>query len=70
MNLKFKVKEILLKLFNFNGNDDDLIYNEMDSVKYLKYTLTLEKEFDINLDGEDISTINKTVNYLNENYKI
>jgi len=64
MNIKSKVKEILLKLFNFNGDDEELIYNELDSIKYLKYILTLEKEFNVSLDGKDISTINKTIKYL------
>jgi acyl carrier protein len=65
MNIKFRIKKILSELFDFNGNENDLIYNQLDSVKYFRYLLTLEKEFNINLDGKDISTINKTLEILN-----
>jgi acyl carrier protein len=65
MNTKFKIKEILKQHFNFNGDDNELIYNSLDSVKYFKYMLILEKEFNISLDGKNISTINKTIENLN-----
>ena len=65
MNIKLnKIKDILKEFFDFNGDEDDLIYNNLDSVKYYKYMMILEKEFNICLDGKDISTINKTLKNL------
>ena len=71
MNIEFEVKKILHRLFEFNGLNDESIYESIDSVKYFRYLLTLEEKFNVTLDGKDISTINKTVKeILNENNKI
>lgn len=56
-----KIKKILKKLFDFEGDDDELIFNQIDSVKYFRYLLTLENEFNVDLSDKDISTVNKTL---------
>ena len=61
-----KIRQILKNLFDFDGDDDDLIFNQIDSVKYFRYLLTLENEFNINLNNKDISTINKTLESLKD----
>jgi acyl carrier protein len=70
MNIESKVKEILCDSFNFTGGPDDLIYHEIDSVRYFKYLLTIEKTFDLDLESRDISTINKTIKAINEAYSL
>lgn len=70
MNIESKVKEILCDSFNFTGGPDDLIYHDIDSVRYFKYLLTLEKTFNIDLGNRDVSTINKTIKAINETYSL
>jgi acyl carrier protein len=70
MTIKSKVILILNKKFNFFGNDNDIIYNNLDSVTYYKLLLTLEDEFKIHFENKDISTINNITHIINENYKI
>lgn len=70
MNIESDIKKILKDNFKFNGSNDDMIFNHLDSVKYFKYLLLLEDHFKISLDKKDISTINKTLKEINEIYKI
>jgi acyl carrier protein len=72
MNIKNEIKQILKINFDFEDDDDSLIYNNLDSVKYYKLLLLLEEKFKINLEKMDISSVNKIykiiINY--ENFKI
>ena len=70
MITKSKVTSILNKKFNFFGKEDDIIYNDLDSVTYYKLLLTLEDEFCLSFENKNISTINNIVAIVNENYKI
>jgi acyl carrier protein len=72
MNIKNEIKQILKINFDFEDDDDSLIYNNLDSVKYYKLLLSLEEKFQINLEKMDISSINKIYAIVinNENFKI
>lgn len=59
MNTKYEIKLILKSDFEFDGDEDDLIYNHLDSVKYYRLLLTLEEKFNSSFENMDISTINK-----------
>ena len=59
MNTKYEIKLILKSEFEFDGDEDDLIYNHLDSVKYYRLLLTLEEKFNSSFENMDISTINK-----------
>ena len=64
--MEFKIKKILKENFNFDGQNDEIIYKQLDSVSHYKLLLLLEKEFKISFEEHNISTINKILKIINE----
>lgn len=62
---RIEIKSIIIKIlnenFNFYGDDNKKIFFDLDSINYLKFSLILEKNFNVNVNIKKISTINETI---------
>lgn len=67
--IKNKIKEILKNNFGLEiENDDEEIFHHLDSINYIRYTILIENNFQINIGSENtLRTIKETVDYIQKN---
>lgn len=64
--IKERIRQILKKEFEITEvKDDDTLFHYLDSISYFRYILSIEKEFQINVEKNIfLRTIDETANYI------
>lgn len=64
--IKERIRQILKKEFEITEvKDNDTLFHYLDSISYFRYILSIEKQFQINVEKDVfLRTINETANYI------
>jgi acyl carrier protein len=63
--IKEKIRKIIKDNFQVDVQDDEQIFHHLDSINYIRYTILIENNFNVNVSSElTLRTIQETYDFL------